>query len=56
VENSPFAILPVLALLITAMAAISTPLANADTSPDPGNHACALDHNGQLRYAAVSAE
>ena len=49
-------ILPALALLITAMAAISMPQANADTSLDPGNHACALEHNGLLRYAAVAAE
>ena len=50
------AILPVLALLITAMAAISMPLANAETSPDPGKYRCARDQNGQLRYAAVPAE
>jgi VCBS repeat-containing protein len=50
------AILPVLALLITAMAAISMPLANAGTSPDRGKPACALEHNGLLRYAAVPAE
>jgi VCBS repeat-containing protein len=50
------AILPVLALLITAMAAISMPLANAGTSPDPARDTCALDHNGQLRYFAVPAE
>jgi large repetitive protein len=50
------AILPVLALLITAMAAISMPLANADTPPDPGKHTCALGHNGKPRYVAVSAE
>ena len=50
------AILPVLALLITAMAAISMPLANAGTSPDPGKPACMLDHNGQLRYFSVPAE
>ena len=50
------AMLPVLALLITAMAAISMPLANADTSPDPGKPACMLDHNGQLRYFSVPAE
>ena len=49
-------ILPVLALLITAMAMISMPLANAGTSPDPGNHACAVEHNGLLSYAAVPAE
>jgi large repetitive protein len=49
-------ILPVLALLITAMAAISVPLAHAGTPPDPGRRACALDHNGQLRYFAVPAE
>ena len=51
-----FAILPVFALLITAMAAISMPLANAGTPPDPGRPACALDHNGLLRYFAVPAE
>jgi large repetitive protein len=44
------AILPVLALLITAMVATSTP-ANAGTLRDPGKHSCALDHNGPLRYA-----
>jgi large repetitive protein len=49
------AILPVLALLITAMATISMPLANAGTSPDPGRSACATDHNGQLGYAECLA-
>ena len=53
---SRLAILPVLALLLTAMAAISMPLANAGTSPGPRKPACALDHNGLLRYAAVPAE
>jgi VCBS repeat-containing protein len=46
------AIPPVLALLVTAMAAISIPSANADTLADSGRHACAIDQNGQLRYAA----
>jgi VCBS repeat-containing protein len=46
------AIPPVLALLVTAMAAISIPSANAGTLADPGRHACAIDQNGQLRYAA----
>jgi hypothetical protein len=50
------AILPVLALLITAMAAISMPLANASTAPDPVNHACSVEHNGPPRYAAVPAD
>ncbi len=45
------AIMLVLALLIAAMTAISMPLANADTSPDPGKTVCALDHKGLLRYA-----
>jgi hypothetical protein len=49
------ALLPVLALLITAMAAISMPLANAGTSPDPGRNVCATDHDGQLRYAECLA-
>ena len=55
-ENPPFAVLPALALLIAAMAVISTPRANADTPPDPGKHTCAVDQNGLLRYAAVPAE
>ena len=46
------AIPPVLALLVTAMAAISIPSANADTLADPGRHACAIDQNGQLRNGA----
>jgi hypothetical protein len=50
------AILPVLALLITVMAAISMPLANAGTSPDPGRYTCALIQNVQLRYTAAPAE
>jgi large repetitive protein len=49
------AIVPVLALLIAAMAAISMPLANAGASPDPGWSVCAPDHNGQLRYAECLA-
>src|ERR1700722_20773202 len=49
------AILPVLALLITAMAAISMPLANAGSSPAAGWSVCAPDHNGQLRYAECLA-
>jgi hypothetical protein len=50
------AILPALALLIGAMTAVSIPLANADTSPDPGMHSCALGQNGQQGYPVVSAE
>jgi VCBS repeat-containing protein len=50
------AILPALALLITAMAAISMPLADAGTVSDHGRYTCALDQNGQLRYVAVPAE
>jgi large repetitive protein len=50
------AVLPALPLLITAVAAISIPPANAGTSPDPGMHTCALNHNGQLRYVAVPGE
>ena len=49
------AILPALALLITAMAAIGMPLANAGTSPDTGWSACAIEHNGQLRYTECLA-
>ncbi len=50
------AVLSALALLITAMAAISTPQANAGASPDHGKPACAVEHNGQLRYSAAPAE
>ena len=50
------AIVPVIALLITVMAAISMPLANADTASDPGRYTCALGQNGRLRYAVVPAE
>jgi VCBS repeat-containing protein len=55
-----WALLPVLALLIAAMAAVTMPRASARAVSGPVlvkmNYACALKPNGQLRYVGAPAE